>query len=183
MLFYTSCHFNHHHCIALFEYAVFTFLCTFKTYGDMIDTVDSRYCYLAQTLAAARPHAGHVPRVPGIPGRVPPVQAPRLVVAHGHALAARVPALAHGAARAGAVLGAGAGERGAVLGPAVHLAVLDRYRVFSVQGVYNHTNIYTQLSLRSNRTHAHITRCWCTLLQHYIAQVSSVYYWTLDPSI
>ena len=40
MLFYTSCHFNHHHCIALFEYAVFTFLCTFKTYGDMIDTVD-----------------------------------------------------------------------------------------------------------------------------------------------
>ena len=46
--------------------------------------------------------------------------------------------------------------------------------VFSVQGVYNHTNIYTQLSLRSNRTHAHITRCWCTLLQHYIAQVSKV---------
>ena len=53
-------------------------------------------------------------------------------------------------------------------------AVLDRHRVFSVQGVYNHTNIYTQLSLRSNRTHAHITRCWCTLLQHYIAQVSQV---------
>ena len=141
MLFYTSCHFNHHHCIAILEYAVFTFLCTFKTDGDMIDTVDSRYCYLTQTLAAARPQAAHVPRVPGVPGRVSPVQAPRLVVAHGHALAARVPALAHGAAAAGAVLGAGAGERGAVLGPAVHLAVLDStgcsvYRVFIITQIF-----------------------------------------------
>ena len=117
-----------------------------------------------------------MPRVPGVPGRVSPVQAPGLVVAHGHVLGARLPALARGAARAGAVLGARAGERGAVLGPAVHLAVLHRYRVLSVQGVYNHTNIYTQLSLRSHRTHAHITRCWCTLLQHYIAQVC-----TMDP--